>query len=416
MNGQSPGSVGSALIGTAEEKGSPVDLTESAEEFAFRTRARTWMVEHAHEAPTVEVMPGSAEHAPGWRAWSRQLYEAGFVGLTWPAEFGGGGLAPIYQAIWAEEVARAGVPDHIGIVGVNMAGPTIIDHGTPAQKDRFLTATLSGDIVWCQGFSEPGSGSDLASVRTRARLDGDEWVVNGQKVWSSWAHLADWCILLVRTEDDSKPRHRGLTFLLVEMSTPGIEVRPLTQMTGDPEFNEVFYDEVRVPTSLTLGERGAGWAVAMTTLKHERRSLGLGLAGRLSASVEDTRRLLVDVGPDDRRPGDDAGLMDRLADAWVEAESLRALNLRVVSAMAAGEDAPAFGSLTKLRWSEINQRVMTIACDALGGSALVEDADGPRGAWPFLQLRSRGNSIEAGTSEILRNIVAERVLGLPRVR
>jgi alkylation response protein AidB-like acyl-CoA dehydrogenase len=218
----------------------PVQLVESADESEFRSRARSWLAAHAELAPKVELAPGDRENLSAWRAWSARLHQAGFAGLTWPADCGGGGLAPGYQAIWAEEVAAAGVPDHIGIVGIGMAGPTIIEHGTSEQRERFLRPTLAGEIVWCQGFSEPDSGSDLASVRTSARFSDGRWVINGQKVWSSWAHMADWCILLARTEGQDRPRHHGLSFFLVDMRAPGVQVRPLKQITGDAEFNEMF--------------------------------------------------------------------------------------------------------------------------------------------------------------------------------
>jgi alkylation response protein AidB-like acyl-CoA dehydrogenase len=392
-----------------------LEIRDSDDEADFRASARRWLAEHIAEAPDVEYMPGSADLA-AWRRWSRRLNEAGFAGLTWPEADGGRGLGHACTAIWAEEVARAGVPDHIGIIGVGMAGPTIIDHGTDEQRSRFLAPTLNADIVWCQGFSEPSSGSDLASVRTRARRDDDDWIVDGQKVWSSWAHAADWCILLVRTEDDL-PSHQALSFLLLDMRSPGVTVRPLTQLTGDPEFNEIFLDGVRVPRSLTLGEAGAGWRVAMTTLKHERRGLGLGLAGRLDAAVRDVTALVTRTGPDGQRPANDPDVTGRIVDSWIESQALRALNLRVISAIAGGEDAPPFGTVTKLRWSEANQRLMSLAVEAAGTDALAADPDDPASAvWAFHQLRSRGNTIEAGTSEVLRTIIAERVLGLPRSR
>jgi alkylation response protein AidB-like acyl-CoA dehydrogenase len=273
-----------------------------------------------------------------WRAWSRQLYEAGFAGTTWPVDYGGHGLGPAFQAVWAEEVARSGLPDHIGVIGLGMAGPTIIDHGTDAQK-RLLAPTLRADIVWCQGFSEPSSGSDLASLRTRAVRDGDHWVVNGQKVWSSFAHIADFCILLVRTGTDGT-NHRALTYLLVDMHAPGVTVRPLRQLTGDPEFNEIYFDDVHVPVDMTVGAPGEGWRVAMTTLRHERATLGLGLASRLEAAVDSVLNLVGRPDGDGRVPAVDPALMGRLADVWIESRSLKMLNLRVVSALAESDDAP----------------------------------------------------------------------------
>jgi alkylation response protein AidB-like acyl-CoA dehydrogenase len=391
-----------------------MDLHDSPDEREFRERARHWLTQHAVDSPDVEAMPGSAD-VDAWRTWSRKLHTAGFVGLTWPVEYGGSDLTPTYQAIWAEEVARAGVADHLGLVGLGMAGPTIIEHGTAEQKERLLDATLRCDIIWCQGFSEPGSGSDLASVRTRARLHGEEWVVNGQKVWSSWAHMAEWCILLVRNESEA-PTRSALSVLLVDMRAPGITVRPLRQLTGDPEFNEIYFDDVRVPVSMTVGDPGDGWRVAMTTLKHERATIGLGLAGRLDAMVDAVIELVNRPNSDGVIPVRDPSLMHRLADIWIESQSLRVLNLRVVSALGESDASPPFGSITKLRWSEANQRLMQIACDAIWSDSVVAEGESSASDWTFQQLRSRGNSIEAGTSEILRNIVAERILHLPRSR
>jgi alkylation response protein AidB-like acyl-CoA dehydrogenase len=351
-----------------------------------------------------------------WRAWSCRLYEAGLVGLTWPKEHGGYGQPPSYQAVLLEETARAGVPDHIGIIGLGMAGPTIIAHGTPAQKERLLAPLLRADEIWCQGFSEPGSGSDLAGARTSAVLDGDDWVVNGQKVWSSWAHIADWCILVVRTDSEAA-RHRGLSYLLVDMHTPGIEVRPLRQITGDPEFNEIFFTDVRVPRENTLGAPGDGWAVAMTTLLHERGTQGVALQARLETELNRTAALLCRPGPDGRRPADDPLVANRFAELWVELQALRVTNLRAASVqLRTGTPGPE-GSISKLHWSEVTQRMNHLVREVLGPDALLGPPDGTDGGrWSYWQLRSRGFSIEAGTSEILRNIIAERVVGLPKSR
>ncbi|MER5917003.1 acyl-CoA dehydrogenase family protein [Streptomyces sp. NPDC001982] len=391
-----------------------IDLADSPEEAAFRLEVQKWVAANADRSPDVETMPGSAD-VTAWRAWSRRIYDAGLAGVTWPKEFGGRGLSHACQAIWGESIADAGVADHLGLVGMGMAGPTIIECGSDEQKRMFLDATLRCDIVWCQGFSEPGSGSDLASIRTGARLDGDHWVVSGQKVWSSWAHIADWCILLVRTDPAAPTRH-ALSYLLVDMRSPGVTVRPLRQLTGDPEFNEVFFDDVRVPVSMTVGRPGDGWQVAMTTLKHERATLGLGLASRLTAAVDSVIELVTAPNGEGRTPADDEDLIRRLVDVWIDSQSLRMLNLRVVSALSASDEPPAFGSVTKLRWSEANQRLMQIACDAVWSSSVVEDAPGSEADWTFQQLRSRGNTIEAGTSEVLRSIIAERVLHLPKSR
>ena len=392
-----------------------MDMRDGPAEAEFRKEVRAWLEANAGQAPRIATDPGSADIA-AWRRWSRQLYEAGFVGITWPAEHGGRGLPPSFQAVWLEESSRAGLPDHVGVIGIGMAGPTIIAHGTPEQKSRLLPPLLRAEEIWCQGFSEPGSGSDLAAARTTAVLDGDHWVVNGQKVWSSWAHIADWCILVVRT-DPSAPKHRGLSYLLVDMHSPGIEVRPLTQITGDPEFNEIFFTDVRVPRDSMLGKPGDGWAVAMTTLMHERGTLGVALTARLDSEMRRVRELLTTPRPDGTRPADDPSVAERYAEMWVELQALRVTNLRAMSTLLrTGVPGPE-GSIAKLHWSEVNQRLAHLSREALGPDALLGAPDGPgAGRWAYHQLRTRGNTIEAGTSEILRNIVAERVVGLPKSR
>jgi len=292
------------------------------------------------------------------------------------------------------------------VIGLGMAGPTIIAHGTEQQKSRYLAKILSADEIWCQGFSEPGAGSDLASVRTRADLRDGNFVLNGQKVWSSFAHLADWCILLARSDPESE-LHAGLTYLIVDMHAPGVEVRPLRQITGEAEFNEIFFTDVEVPSENVLGEIGDGWAVAMTTLLHERGTLGFALTGALDVAV----RKLIALARN--RGVDDPGLLDRVAREWIELQALKLTNYRALSQlMQTGIPGPE-GSVAKLHWSESNQRLTKLALEILGPEAQVVDSDG---AWQYQQLRSRGNTIEAGTSEILRNIIAERVLGLPRGR
>ena len=273
-----------------------MNLRDTEAEAGYRAELRAWLEANAAHAPRLDPVP-TAEQIARWRTWSLTLYEAGYVGITWPREHGGRGLAPACQAVWLEESARADVPDHIGLIGLGMAGPTIIRWGTAEQQQRLLPALLRGEEIWCQGFSEPDSGSDLAAARTRAVLDGDTWVVNGQKVWSSFAHFADWCILVVRTDPEA-PKHAGLSYLLVDMHSPGVTVVPLPQLTGDPEFNEIFFEDVRVPATSMLGRVGDGWKVAMTTLSHERGTHGIGLAARLDADL----RAAVRLGRRDAQP------------------------------------------------------------------------------------------------------------------
>jgi alkylation response protein AidB-like acyl-CoA dehydrogenase len=389
-----------------------VDFRDTPEEAAFRTELREWLKDNW----AGRALEGGRGDFDSLRAWGGRLYEAGYVGLTWPAEYGGRGLPPTYQAIYLEEMSRADAPGHPGVIGLNMAGPTIIAWGTDEQKQRYLKPLLNGEEIWCQGFSEPGSGSDLAAARTTAVLDGDHWVVNGQKVWSSYAHKADWCILVVRTDPDV-PKHAGLSYLIVDMHTPGVTVRPLTQITGDPEFNEIFFDDVRVPRASILGKPGDGWKVAMTTLLHERGTLGFGLSAELERMVNALIKLVKEHGPDGRVPADDPLIRDAVAREWIEMQSLRFTNYRsLTTLLETGIPGPE-GSGVKLAWSEANQRLTSLAQSLSGLHAQITGDDAAwNGFWQYWQLRSRGNTIEAGTSEILRNIIAERVLGLPKGR
>jgi alkylation response protein AidB-like acyl-CoA dehydrogenase len=388
-----------------------MDFRDTPDEAAFRTGLRTWLAENLPPDWTERDPHVGRYDLDFARDWARRLYDAGYVGLTWPREYGGGGAPYPHQAIFLEETARAGAPDHLGVIGLGMAGPTIIAHGTDAQKKQHLARILSGETVFCQGFSEPSSGSDLASVRTRAVRDGDEFVVTGQKVWSSYAHIADYCLLLTRT-DPALPNHRALTYFLLDMRTPGVTVRPLRQITGDPEFNEIFLTDVRVPASAVVGEVGSGWQVAMTTLLHERGTLGFALTARLEVLFGHLLQTVRRTG----RAGDPL-VRDRVARLFVDLQGLRYTNYRALTTLIrTGVPGPE-GSVAKLHWSETNQRLTTLALELIGPDSQL-DADGGfwSGYWQYQQLRSRGNTIEAGTSEILRSIVAERVLGLPRSR
>jgi len=364
-----------------------VELRDSPDEAAFRAGVRAWL----------EANPPAGDR----REWSRKMYDAGYAGLTWPEEYGGRGAPYPHQAIVLEEWARAEAPPHMGVIGLGMAGPTIMAHGTEEQKRRYLPKILSADEIWCQGFSEPGAGSDLSGVRTSIEVHDERFVINGQKVWSSFAHIADFCILVGRS-DPASERHAGLSYVIVDMHAPGVEVRPLRQITGDPEFNEIFFSDVQVPRENLLGEVGDGWQVAMTTLLHERGTLGFALAGALDTQV----RKLVSLAKE--RGADDPLIRDRVAQEWIELQALKLTNMRSLTTLVQTGIPGPEGSVSKLHWSEQNQRLTKLAMEILEG----EDD----GYWGYQQLRSRGNTIEAGTSEILRNIIAERVLGLPRSR
>jgi alkylation response protein AidB-like acyl-CoA dehydrogenase len=395
-----------------------MDFRDTPEEAKFRQQLRAWLAEHIPEGwgEPGHREPEGRERFDFYKDWSRKLYEAGFVGLAWPKQYGGYEQPLTHQVIALEEFARSGAPEHMNVIGIGMAGPTILAHGTEEQKDRYLKRILTAEDIWCQGFSEPGSGSDLASLTTRAVRDGDDYVVNGQKVWSSFAHLADYCILLTRTDPGDK--YRGLTYFVLDMHADGVEVRPLTQITGDAEFNEIFLTDVRIPAENALGDEGNGWAVAITTLMNERASLGIALTVRLEVAL----RRLVDLARSTKRNGSTAAndplIRDRIAQLWAELQALRFTNYRAFSQfLASGMPGPE-GSTAKLVWSEANQRLTKLALEIEGPFALLSGGEHAvqDGIWQRLQLRSRGNTIEGGTSEILRNIIAERVLGLPKGR
>jgi alkylation response protein AidB-like acyl-CoA dehydrogenase len=383
-----------------------VDLRDTPEEAAFRQAVRAFIAE---SLPGGAKARGARRFEDDDRDWSRKLGEAGYAGLTWPQEYGGAGAPYSHQAIFLEELARAEAPSHLGVIGLGMAGPTIIAWGTPEQKERYLAKILSAEEIWCQGFSEPDAGSDLAAARTRIEDKGDHFLVNGQKVWSSFAHIADFCILVGLGLPDA-PRYKNLTYVIVDMHAPGVEVRPLVQITGHPEFNEIFFSDVVVPKENLLGEIGGGWQVAMTTLLHERGTLGFALSATLDVAI----RKLLALARD--RKLDDPVLLDAIAREWTVMQALRYTNYRALTTLQKTGIPGPEGSASKLVWSEANQRLTKIALDILGERAADPDPDTEDGYWQYQQLRSRGNTIEAGTSEILRNIIAERVLGLPRSR
>jgi alkylation response protein AidB-like acyl-CoA dehydrogenase len=374
-----------------------MDLTLSDTERAFRDDVRGWLAAN-HPGPT----PADEESAFAFRrAWQRRLNERGWAGLSWPEEYGGAGATQVEQAIFYEEVARAGAPQMANTLGLTMGGPTVIAHGTDAQKARFLAPILSAEEIWCQGFSEPQSGSDLASLKTRAVRSDGGFRVTGQKVWTTWAHKSKWCMLLARTNPDV-PKHRGLTYFLLDMEQDGVEVRPLRQITGEAEFNELFFDDAFVPEENVVGGVDNGWAVAITTLMHERAGLAFALQVDVHIALRELVALVRERGVLDL-------LRDRLAQLQIEAQVLRLNAYRgLTSMMRHGAPGPE-GSLGKWHWAEVNQSLAELALDVLGPQAQLVDEP-----WTRRFLRSRANSIEGGTTEILKNIVAERVLGLPR--
>ena len=383
-----------------------MDFELSPSEKEFREEVRTWLAANMPKPEEEAEQAGRREWIDLRREWQRKLHAAGYVGIGWPKEYGGRGATLMEQLIFNQELILARAPEPINVIGLGMGGPVIMAHGTEEQKKRYLGPLLTADEIWCQGFSEPNAGSDLSALQTRAEDRGDHYLVNGQKVWTTLAHVSKWCLLLTRERKEANPRD-GLTYLIVDMESPGVEVRPLVQITGDAEFNEVYFTDVRVPKSQLLGEPGQGWAVAMTTLLHERGTLGMALATRAQITaakvVDEARRL-------DR--GGDRLYRQRIAQHYIEARALQLNGYRAVtSLLRTGIPGPE-GSLMKLFWSELNQRMAETAIDLMGPMGQV--SAGGREQYAF--LRSRGNTIEAGSSEVLRNIVAERVLGLPRSR
>ncbi len=396
-----------------------MDARDTFEDEAFREGVRRWLGKNLPEGwgEPGYVEPSGPERVALLKAWSRRLYEAGYVGLTWPAEYGGRGAAARLQVIVLEELGRAGAPDHASPIGVGMAGPAILAHGTKDQKERYLRPMLSGEEIWCQGFSEPEAGSDLAALRTRAERDGDDFVITGQKVWSSFAHDADFCILLARSDPEAE-KHAGLTYFIVPMHSAGVDVRPLRQITGDAEFNEIFLDGVRVPAANAVGRPGEGWNVAITTLMHERANIAVMLAIRLEASLGRLIELARTTRRGNRRAADDPRIRDRIAALWTDLQALRITNYRALEALeTTGLPGPE-GSIVKLVWAGANQRLTSLALEIEGPHAVLSGGEHAieDGRWQRLQLRSRGNSLEGGTSEILRGVIAERILGLPKSR
>jgi alkylation response protein AidB-like acyl-CoA dehydrogenase len=330
--------------------------------------------------------------------------------VSWPEEYGGRGATQIEQAIYGEEMVRAQAPPPANLIGLSMGGPVVIAHGTEDQKHRYLEPILSGEEIWCQGFSEPDAGSDLASLRTKAVRDGDDWIVTGQKVWTSFAHEAKWCMLVART-DPNVGKHQGLTFFILNMDQPGVQIRPLRQITGEAEFNELFLQEARVPDENIIGGEGNGWAVAITTLSFERANLALAFQMEIKLALRELFAAARESTINGASALDDPVIRRRLAQLYVESEVLRLNAYRGLTALMRDGVAGPEGSLAKWQWSEINQGLTELAMELLGPQALLGESE-----WVYRFLRARANSIEGGTSEILRNIVAERVLGLPRTR
>ena len=378
-----------------------MDLTLTPEELQFRDELRAWLVaNHPGQPPQ-----GTEESFQFRRDWQRRMQQDRWAGLSWPVEYGGRGASLMQSAIFNQEMVALKVPQPANVLGLVMGGPVVIAHGTEEQKQRFLKPILSADEIWCQGFSEPDAGSDLASLKTRAvKVDGG-WRINGQKVWTSFAHDAKWCMLLARTDPAAK-KHAGITYFLMDMEQPGVQARPLKQVTGESEFNEVFIDDAFVPDENVVGKPGDGWRVGIATLMHERAGLSLGSAVAIQIELRELAELIQETGKDQ-----DPATRQKFGELWVRAETMRLNGARGLSqAIRQGYPGPE-GSITKIQWADINQALTEFAAEVRGIDGVL--ADSP---WSYRLLRARGNSIEGGTTEIQKNILAERVLMLPKLR
>jgi alkylation response protein AidB-like acyl-CoA dehydrogenase len=396
-----------------------MDFNYSEEEQRFRDEVRAWLADALPQGwgKTVFEPEDEDERAHARIDWERKLYEGGWSGISWPKKYGGRGATLVEQGIFAEELARAQAPEGINVIGRNLAATTLMHHGSEAQRERYLPKILAAEEIWCQGFSEPNAGSDLASSRCRADLDGDEFVINGQKIWTSFAQYSQWCILLART-DQNAPKHKGLSFFLVDMSTPGITIRPLTQISGEKEFNETFFENVRVPKENLVGELNDGWRIAMTTLSYER-----GAEDALARQIRFKQELdlLIETAGEvelgDGKAIDNPAVRQRLAQSIVDLELMRMNCLREFSKAIKGEKPGPESSMMKLYWSHVAQDMADMSIEILGPEALLMQGDEDtlaRGRFPMSCLQSRAFTIYSGTSEIQRNIIAERVLGLPK--
>jgi len=404
-----------------------VDVSYPAEAESFRAEVQTVLAQELPPGwPGIGAIAARQDAERFASRWRQVLYRRGLLGITWPAEYGGCGLSRLHQVVLMEELARAGVPfgEHTDLFGIKMLGSTLLRWGNPEQKARFLPRILSGEDRWCQGFSEPGAGSDLASLTTRARLDGEEWVIDGQKVWTSVAHRANWIFLLARTDPQARG-HRGISFLLCPLEAPGIEIRPIRQLTGDSDFNEVFFTGARTPADLVVGAPGEGWQVAMTLLGHERGEEAATNPILFRAELDRLLALAAEHGRDH-----DPLIRQRLAWCYARVEIMRYLGYRILTQVLSGSELGAAASVAKLYWSGYHVAATELALDIQGLDGLVPEGRGPlravrtddpgapnsSGSWLGAFLNARAGTIYAGTSEVQRNILAETVLGLPKER
>lgn len=395
-----------------------MDLSLSPEIEKYRSEVRAWLLDHLPEGwgtPDFKEPCDEEEQRIFFRQWEQKLSEGGFNGITWPKKYGGQGLTSIHEMIFYEEAGKLQTPPEVNGLGKSLFGPTLMVYGTEEQKNRFLKPILSGEEFWCQGFSEPNAGSDLAALQTRAILDGDEWVINGQKVWTSGAQFADWCFLLARTDTEA-PKHKGITFFLVPMNSSGITVRPIVQIDGKAMFNEVFFDQVRIPKDNYVGEINNGWQVAMTTLSFERGTMSLGRQARFQAEFEQLVRLTKEITLSDGTPvAQDRYYRQKLAEIYAEIRIFRYHALKTMSQlMNSGKLGPE-ASMQKVFWSTMHVKLGELAMEMLGKHAPYWGEKGiGKGFLQDIDLGARGETIYAGTTQVQKNILAERVLHLPR--
>ncbi|MEU0463573.1 MULTISPECIES: acyl-CoA dehydrogenase family protein [Amycolatopsis] len=390
-----------------------MDLTDSPEEEQFRAEIREWLAAALPKLPWPEP-PGLEDKLPFWRQWQQMLFEAGYAGLSWPKEYGGRGVDEKLRAVFIEETDRAGAPERLNIIGEDFAGPTIAEFGTEAQKERFLRPILAGEEIWCQLFSEPEAGSDLASLRTRAtKVDGG-WRIDGQKIWTSRAQLAAHAILLART--GGGPRHKGITFFLLPMDSPGVTVRPLKHMLGEAEFNEVFLDGVFIPDDLVVGEVDGGWRVAMGTLGYERVAIATGRVNTQRAVADIISDIAGRTGEDGRPLGANPVIRQKVADLYGRALTHRLIGQRVVTLAAEGGPPGPVTSIGKLYFCPLVEDLadFRLSLEPLGGQFGLDDELAEAARWLRLTYQARGTAIAGGSTFIQRNIVAERMLGMPR--
>jgi len=384
-----------------------MDFNDTPAEAKFRDEARSWLKANVPTAAELEGL----DYIGKAKLWQKRKYDAGWACLRWPKEYGGRGASAMEAVIWGQEESKYETPQSIFTIGQGMAAPTLMAYASDEHKKRYLPKLASGEEIWCQLFSEPAGGSDLAALRTRSEKRGDEWVVNGQKIWTSGAHYSDWGILVTRS-DPTVPKHKGLTYFFLNMKSPGIEIKPIKQISGGANFNEVYFTDVRIPDSQRLGAVGQGWQVSLTTLMNERATIG---GGGMGVNFNVAYKLAQKVMIDDRPAIEDSAVRAKLANWYVEEAGLKYTGYRTMTALSRGQTPGPENSIGKLVAGTTLQEIATFALDLEGASGVLVDAAQPSASARFqaMLLRSPATRIEGGTDEILRNIIAERVLGLP---